>query len=190
MIVLSGGMYIFELRQIISREQVDIFIKELADIDEEMLKLYTGIFSSYICKVVSLSDLDYSRINRNEEFDLIEKYSKNITNMTPIVTSPAFDGKRIVYDGCHRCVALENLDIKQVVALVPYKTNDGRLVEDLEANNPHINKCKYGECDQGKCCLCCDNKSECGGICTNCFEVGVLHKTIKKNVSLFCDGVW
>lgn len=180
----------FELGEIVSREQIDDFIKNLAEIDDEMLELYTGIFSEYICKMVQLCDLDYSRIDRAEEFNLIKKYTENIETMQPIVTSPVFDEKRIVYDGCHRCVALENLNIKQVIALVPYKTNDGRLVEDLEVNKPHTNKCKYGECDKGKCCLCCDYKSECGGICTKCFEVGVLHKVIEKNVALFCDGIW
>lgn len=180
----------FELGQIISCKQVNDYIKRLADIDEEMLELYTGIFSSYICKMLTLSDLDYSRIDRDEESDLIERYSKDINNMPSIVTSPSFDEKRIVYDGCYRCVALENLDIKQVMALIPYRTIDGRLVEDLEVNKPHINKCKYGECDKGKCCLCCEYKTECGGICTKCFEVGVLHEVIEKNVSLFCDGIW
>lgn len=180
----------FELGQIVSCERVNDFIKGLAEIDNERLELYTSIFSSYICKKLTLSDLNYSRIDRNEEIALIEKYAEDITNMPPIVTSPSFAGKRIVYDGCHRCVALENLGIKQVIALVPYKTTDGRLVEDLEINKPHINKCKYGECDKGKCCLECKYKSDCGGICNNCFEVGVLHRIIEKNVSLFCDGVW
>lgn len=180
----------FEQGKIFTKEQVNIFIKNLAEIDDDILELYTDIFDSFICVKINLSGLDYTRINRDEEMDLIEEYALDIINMPPIVTSPSFDGKRIVYDGCHRCVALENLGIKQVMTLIPYKTKDGRLVEDIEINNPDMNKCKYGECDRGKCCLCCEHSNDCAGICNKCFEVGTLYKIIEKNVSLFCDGVW
>lgn len=180
----------FELGQIIPREQVDEFIKGLSYIDDEMLHLYTEIFNSYICKKVLLSDLNYSRIDIDEEADIINSYSENIINMPSIVTSPSFDGIRIVYDGCHRCVALENLEIHEVVALVPYETTDGRLVEDMESNRQNIKKCKYGECGKGKCCLCCEHNTNCGEICSYCHEIGSLYKLVRKNVSLFCNGVW
>ena len=181
----------FELNQVIPREHVDGFIQELADIEDEMLEMYTGIFRSYICKKVSLSDLDYSRIDRDRELNIIETYSEDITNMSPIVTSPSFDGIRIVYDGCHRCVALENLNIQEVIALVPYETIDGRLVEDIENNKPETHNCKYGtECDKGKCCLCCEHNDDCDGICSYCHDVSSLYKLVGKNVSLFCNGVW
>ena len=180
----------FELGQIISSEQVGEFVKGLAYIDDEMLNLYTRIFSSYICKKVFLTNLNYSRIDRDRESNIIECYSEDIINMPPIVTSPSFDGIRIVYDGCHRCVALENLDIPEITALVPYETMDGRLVEDMEVNKPKINKCKYGECDKGQCCIYCKNNSDCDGICSYCFELKTLYKLVKNNVALFCDGVW
>lgn len=181
----------FEIGQIIPREHVDEYIRGLAEIDEDMLNMYTGIFSSYICKKVSLSDLDYSRIDRTKESDIIGKYSKDIGRMPPIVTSPSFEGKRIVYDGCHRCVALENLNISEVIALVPYEMIDGRLVSDIETNKPEIQNCKYGaECDKGKCCLSCEYNSDCGGICSHCHDLGTLYKIVGKNVSLFCNGVW
>ena len=181
----------FKLGEIIPRERVDEFVKELSYIDEEMLQLYTGIFKSFICKKLPLSELDYTRIDRDEEEELIETYTEGIENMPPIVTSPAFDGKRIVYDGCHRCVALENLLVKEVVALIPYETTDGRLVENMETNKPELKcNCKYSGCDKGKCCMCCEHNPECGGICSYCHEMGSLCNTISKNVSLFCDGIW
>lgn len=180
----------FEIGQIISCQKVNEYIEGLAEIDEDMLVMYTGIFNSYICKKVSLSDLDYSRIDRDEEYDIINTYSEDIEHMPPIVTSPSFDGKRIVYDGCHRCVALENLNIQETLALVPFEMKDGRLVEDVEENKPEIRNCKYGiEC-QGKCCLCCEHNSDCGGICSYCHDLGLLYKIVGSNVSLFCDGVW
>ncbi len=181
----------FELGEIISREHVDKFVKELSYIDDEMLQLYTGIFKSFICKKVYLSDLNYSRIDRNKEKELIEIYTKDVENMPPILVSPSFDGKRIVYDGCHRCVALENLSIQEVIALIPYETTDGRLVKDIELNKPElINNCKYGKCDKGKCCMCCEHNFDCGGICSYCHDLGILYSTVGKNVSLFCDGIW
>ena len=180
----------FKLGEIISRERVDEFVKGLSYIDDEMLQLYTGIFKSFICKKVSLSELDYSRINRDEEEELIETYSRDIENMPPIVISPSFDGTRIVYDGCHRCIALGNLLVEEVMALIPYETTDGRLVESMETNKPKLtHNCKYGACDKGKCCMCCEHNSDCGGICSYCHDMGILCNIINKNVSLFCDGI-
>lgn len=193
--ILFGGDILYKTGQIVSREEVESYIKSLAEIDEDMFEIYTKIFSEYVCDIVKLSDLDYSRINREEEFEIIEQYKNDIKNMPPIVVSPSFDGKRIVYDGCHRCVALENLGVQEVVALIPYKTIDGRMVEDLEENKPELNKCKYTtidntECNKGKCCFCCDKGNNCGGICNYCHDIGTLRRIIGKNVSLFCDGVW
>lgn len=181
---------IFELGQIISRIDLDNYIKGLATIDEDMLNMYTGIFDKYICVKIKLSDLDYSRIDTEEENDLIEEYSENISTMPPIVTSPSFDGKRIVYDGCHRCVALEKKGILEVKAFIPYETIDERLVEDMEKHKPYIHRCKYGNCDKGKCCLCCEHSGNCGGVCSYCFELGKLYSIVGKNVSLFCNGIW
>ena len=185
----------YKIGQIILREDVDSYIKSLADIDEDMLEIYTKIFSEYTCNIGKLSDLDYSRINRKEESEIIKQYECDTNDMPPIVVSPSFNGKRIVYDGCHRCVALENMAIKEIMALIPYKTIDGRMVEELEKNNTEMRKCKYStennaECEEGKCCFCCPNKFDCGGICAYCHDMGRLHSIIEKNVSLFCDGVW
>lgn len=185
----------YKIGQIISREKVESYIKSLSEIDEDMFEIYTKIFSEYICGIVKLSDLDYSRINREEESEIIEQYKNDIKNMPPIVVSPSFDGKRIVYDGCHRCVALENLGVQEVVALIPHKTIDGRMVKDLENNKPELNKCKYTtvdnvECDKGKCCFGCDKGNNCSGICNYCHDIGVIRNLIEKNISLFCDGVW
>lgn len=180
----------FELNQIVSRTDVNQYIKGLADIDEDILNMYTGIFDKYICVKLNLADLDYSRINTDEENCLIEKYSEDISLMPPIVTSPSFDGKRIVYDGCHRCVALNQKGIKEVTALIPYETIDGRFVENVEKNKPEIHNYKYGNCDKGKCCLCCEYNKDCGAICSYCFELGKLYSVAGKNVSLFCNGIW
>lgn len=185
----------YKIGQIISREEVELYIKSLADIDEDMFEIYTGIFSEYICDIVELSVLDYSRINREEESEIINQYECNVENMPPIVVSPSFNGKRIVYDGCHRCIALENLGIKEVMALIPYKTIDGRMVKYLENSNPELNRCKYStadnvECDEGKCCFCCEKANHCGVICNYCHDMGKLCNIISKNVYLFCNGVW
>ena len=155
----------YKIGQIISREEVELYIKSLADIDEDMFEIYTRIFSEYICDIVELSVLDYSRINREEESEIINQYECNVENMPPIVVSPSFNGKRIVYDGCHRCIALENLGIK-------YSTADNV------------------ECDEGKCCFCCEKANHCGGICNYCHDMGKLCNIISKNVYLFCNGVW
>ena len=160
----------FKIGQIISRDEVRKYIKSLGEIDEEILDMYTNLFDSYICQYLKLSDLDYSRIDRETELGLIEEYSENIKTMPPIVTSPSFNGKRIVYDGCHRCCALELNKSKEVIALIPYKTVDGRIVNDMENSPVKLKQCKYGECDKGKCCMICDNKDNCGGVCNYCFE--------------------
>lgn len=180
----------FSVGEIVSRECVESYIKELSYIDDDVLDMYTHIFESYICKEIPMSSLDYSRIDINEEYDIIKDYMENIATMPPIVVSPAFDGKRIVYDGCHRCVALEYSNKDSVVALVPYKTTDGKFVEYLEENKPVEHNCKYGSCDEGKCCICCEKKFNCGGVCSYLHELGNLHELVGKNVSLFCDGVW
>ena len=84
----------YKIGQIISREEVELYIKSLADIDEDMFEIYTRIFSEYICDIVELSVLDYSRINREEESEIINQYECNVENMPPIVVSPSFNGKR------------------------------------------------------------------------------------------------
>lgn len=121
----------FKIGQIIQCDEVRKYIKSLDEIDEEILDVYTKLFDSYICQKLNLSALDYSRIDLKAEFDLIVEYSENTETMPPIVTSPSFNGRRIVYDGCHRCCALELNETKEVVALIPYKTVDGRLIEDI-----------------------------------------------------------
>ena len=180
----------FKVGHIISCEEVREYVKSLSEIDEDMLDMYTNIFSSYICKKVNLSELHYDRINKYEEIELIEEYAEDINDMPPIVTSPIFEGKRIVYDGCHRCYALEINDIKEVMALVPYETIDGRMVEDMETAQPNTGRCKHGDCEKGKCCLICEYNHDCGGICSHCFNLGNACQIVSKNVSLFCDGVW
>ena len=181
---------LFEIGQIISCEHVKKYIKELSDIDEEILDMYTGIFSSFTCQKVFLNNLDYSRINRDEESDIIDAYSQDIEHIPPIITSPSFDGKRIVYDGCHRCAALESKNVSEVVALIPYMLKDGRIVEDVENNKAEMQNCRYGAECKSVCCLCCEYNSNCGEVCSHCFELGSLYKIVNKNISLFCDGVW
>ena len=188
--MVKGGNDMFKIGQIIPCDEVRKYIKSLDEIDEEILDVYTKLFDSYICQRLKLSDLDYSRIDWKSEFDLIVEYSENTETMPPIVTSPSFNGQRIVYDGCHRCCALELNEAKEVIALIPYKTVDGRLIKDIENNTVGLKQCKYGKCDKSKCCITCDNKDGCGGICIYCFEFGSICEIISNNVELFCDGVW
>lgn len=180
----------FTIGQIITQEELKKYIRSLAYIDEDILEMYTNIFSKYICKKISILNLDYSWINTDEEMAIVCEYANDISDMPPILVSPSFDGKRIVYDGCHRCAALEMVHAEEVIAFVPYLTKDGRLVEDMENRNLELSYCKYGECNKGKCCMVCDYNGECGNLCSYCFELGVAHQIIKKNVSLFCDGIW
>lgn len=176
----------FCIGEIVTCEDVKKYIQSLEKMDEETLRICTQPFSLYICQYVNISSLKFFQTDE----ELVMEYSKNISNLPPIVVSPSFDGERIVFDGCHRCKALINNNIKKVMALVPYKTTDGRLVTDIEKNKPEEHRCKYGSCDKGNCCFDCPENLSCGGICNYCFGLDNLCKLIEKNVSLFCDGVW
>lgn len=176
----------FKIGEIVICKDVREYIQSLEKMDEETLEICTQPFSHYICKYVNISNLHFFQTNE----DVVIKYSKNINNIPPIVVSPSFDGERIVYDGCHRCKALMKNGVEKVMALIPYKTTDNRLVEDIENNKPKEHKCKYGECNDGNCCFDCIKRFDCGGICNKCFGLDNLCLLIEKNVSLFCDGVW
>lgn len=180
----------FKEGQVLSREEVNAYIMDLdSEFDKEMLDVYTGIFSKYKCVMLNLSNLKCIAYVLDDE-DIIDEYSQNVSNMPPLLVSPLFNGERVIYDGCHRYHALLQADKETCLALIPYEMNDGRLVEDAENNPPEIHSCKNGECERGKCCLCCEYNKDCPDICSLCFDVGAVCDVIGHNVSLFCDKVW
>lgn len=166
---------------------------ELFDKEEyETILDLTNLFSDFVLKKVELSTLEFSLNDVYEDEEDVYKYAEMKSEFPPIICSAPFDGKRIVIDGYHRCLAASVRKDTQILAFVPLHLFNGADVSTVKTHGMKLCNCKHSDdpCHDAPCCLVCPKIHSCGGICSYCWFLGPRYKIVQKHIALFCDGVW